>query len=544
MFFSQDAINSAINGDIYSSWGLGPNTMTEIMELDWSQYVSNHHDNDDQPNIVHPDNHTKCPVCNKTLNISHPVFMALLTGEETDHAIHHQNVTKSIRRHCIRHHERLQLWMGAELNYTFGENVSLLFMAQKVIAKAAHEYEVTANILGEVVQNPASMSLINKISVIFGHALANLSVHKASKAQFGYSEEEREDFFHQAFAFVSQLMERVTSFNWNGFLRLESNTFLQLNFVKVFLRQGLFFNPPFPAFYGLRLTHFDTFKIDHHKRGEDIKSKYSICKGYECLWNANKNHTHTGGSTYGEITRSCVKNLIEAIKEHFLPLLTNQQKQFLRVLDVGGGLMTTMFHMAQVIPGFYAGIEYDPTRVRMFTESYQSLLTNNLLLIRNPKVAYFWNDLQDFHTYDFDIVYSFDQAFSFEDFAKMVQTFLNSPRAKLLISFKAAKERSENNEVNSILEFVGVTLVHSVPLRMKVSQEACTAAFYIKDNFQQPMTTNQTIDTLAREWQKCSQFWNQNTVIEALQNLKEEVSGALDETLSTRNTRKRIHANP
>jgi hypothetical protein len=69
---------------------------------------------------------------------------------------------------------------------------------------------VTAKILAEVVQNPASMSLTNRISVIFGHALANLSVYKASKVQFGYSEEEREDFFHQAFAFVSQLMEAKT----------------------------------------------------------------------------------------------------------------------------------------------------------------------------------------------------------------------------------------------------------------------------------------------------------------------------------------------
>jgi hypothetical protein len=109
--------------------------MIEIMELDWSQHVSNHHDNDDQPNIVHPEHNTNCPICNKTLNISHPVFMALLTGEEADHAINHQNVTKSIQRHCMRHHARLQLWMGAEQIYTFGEHASLLYMAQKVIAR-------------------------------------------------------------------------------------------------------------------------------------------------------------------------------------------------------------------------------------------------------------------------------------------------------------------------------------------------------------------------------------------------------------------------
>jgi hypothetical protein len=179
-----------------------------------------------------------------------------------------------------------------------------------------------------------------------------------------------------------------------------------------------------------------------------VKCKLSIHKGYVCLWNASKNHTHSGGSTYGEIAKACVRNLIEAIKTHFLPLLTNQQKQFLRVLDVGGGLMTAMFHIVQVIPGFYAGLEYVSTRVTMFTESYQTLLTNNLLLIMNPKMAYFWNDLKDFNSYNFDIVYSFDQAFSFEEFAKKVQTLMNSARAKLLILFKAAKERSENNEVN------------------------------------------------------------------------------------------------
>ena len=32
--------------------------------------------------------------------------------------------------------------------------------------------------------------------------------------------------------------------------------------------------------------------------------------------------------------------------------------------------------------------------------------------------------------------------------------------------------------------------------------------------------------------------------LEAIQNLKEEVSGALDESLNTRNTRKRAHGNP
>jgi hypothetical protein len=68
---------------------------------------------------------------------------------------------------------------------------------------------------------------------------------------------------------------------------------------------------------------------------------------------------------------------------------------------------------------------------------------------------------------------------------------------------------------------------------MKASQEACTVTFYIKDNFQQTLWSNQNLDTLAGEWQTFSLFWNKNAFIEAIRNLKEEVNAALGESLTT-----------
>jgi hypothetical protein len=78
-------------------------------------------------------------------------------------------------------------------------------------------------------------------------------------------------------------MERVIGFECNDFLRLETNHFLKWNFVKIFLRQGLFFNPLFPAFIETELPRYRLLKIEQHKRGDDVMAKQSIRLGYEYL---------------------------------------------------------------------------------------------------------------------------------------------------------------------------------------------------------------------------------------------------------------------
>jgi hypothetical protein len=536
MFYSADALNAALNVDIYSSWGLGENTMSEILGLNLSQFVSNHQIPNDEPIAADTLNDTNCPVCNKSLNVSNQTFLDLITGKEPEHNSH--NCTKSFRRHCNREHPKVQLWLGAELSYSFDSSVSMLYLAQKVIARASHDNPVTSVHVEEVMEHGTSMAIKNKLAVIFGHSFYYLHVHRISKMQFGYNEEERSWFFDGVFNLLQKLLESVTGFEWNDFLRLETDDFLRLNFVKVFLRQGLFFNPPFAAFIGVDVPKYLHLKIDYHKRGDDVMAKHSIKLGYEYLWKPNKDHIHTGGSTYGEITKAGVSELVQGIEKKFLKDLSDRDKQNLRVLDVGGGLMTTMFHMAQVIPGYFAGIEYDPLRVRMFTESYLNLISEHKNDLKNKKLAYLWKDLKDVSMFDFDIVYSFDQAFSFEDYAKLIDVFDASPRVKLFISFKGA--RGGNNDFAMDLEAKGFELIHTVPLKMKESMEACTAGFFLKQEVFNHAGDNTETGTLAEEWNPCSKFWNtDNLLIEALNELKDEVNDGLEAEKKTRMNRKR-----
>jgi hypothetical protein len=57
-------------------------------------------------------------------------------------------------------------------------------------------------------------------------------------------------------------------------------------------------------------------------------------------------------SSYGEITRNGVEILLDSIQENLLTLLSNEEMKHFCVLDVGSGLMTTMFYIAQKIEGF------------------------------------------------------------------------------------------------------------------------------------------------------------------------------------------------
>jgi hypothetical protein len=91
----------------------------------------------------------------------------------------------------------------------------------------------------------------------------------------------------------------------------------------------------------------------------------------------------------------------------------------------------------------------------------------------------------------------------------------------------------------NILEAVGVKLVYSVSLKRKVSQEACTAGFYVKNSFPDNPDEDENLSTLSEEWRKCSDFWDPNTALQTVKDLYDEVREGLDIDLSTRHTRKR-----
>ena len=156
----------------------------------------------------------------------------------------------------------------------------------------------------------------------------------------------------------------------------------------------------------LNLGAYYSAKITHYKRGEDAKEMFSIDKGYDYLWKPNKDFVNTGSSTYGEITRPCIEVLIQKIRKEFRIFLNDEEKHFLRVLDVGGGLMTTIFHVAQKIEGFYCGIEYCAVRSKLFTQSYKKMLEEHQENIKNTNIAYFLENVVNSKSFNFDLVYA------------------------------------------------------------------------------------------------------------------------------------------
>jgi hypothetical protein len=94
---------------------------------------------------------------------------------------------------------------------------------------------------------------------------------------------------------------------------------------------------------------------------------------YKSLFCKNKDIVSTGESTYREITKGGVNKFIESIKLHFPPYLTTpQQRKNFSMIDVGGGLMTTITHIAQEIEGYYCGIETCPNRSLLFASLFKS----------------------------------------------------------------------------------------------------------------------------------------------------------------------------
>jgi hypothetical protein len=162
--------------------------------------------------------------------------------------------------------------------------------------------------------------------------------------------------------------------------------------------------------------------------------------------------TFVGSSSYGEITKSGVKEMVKGIQGHFLNLSTSEERRHFRVLDIGGGLSTTMLHFAQKMNGYFAGIEVDPIRTIIFLRNYEQLLEENQGLIRNFKYHYLHKYLNDLAICDFDLVYSFDEVFIQKDWEKVMETFLASPGCKFWITFKLFKNKQWSKDLVSLLQ--------------------------------------------------------------------------------------------
>jgi hypothetical protein len=163
--------------------------------------------------------------------------------------------------------------------------------------------------------------------------------------------------------------------------------------------------------------------------------------------------------------------------------MANQERRSFRLIDIGAGFATSIMHFAQKIHGFFAGIENDPIRCRIFGNSSKRLIQDHHEDIANMKLAYFFKDLNNVNIFDFDVIYSIDEVFTLNDWRKLMHTFVESPKAKFWITFKPLKFREGSNSLFS--EMMDNDLIHleSLSVQMKGSQEVSKAGFLVKRVF-------------------------------------------------------------
>ena len=73
------------------------------------------------------------------------------------------------------------------------------------------------------------------------------------------------------------------------------------------------------------------------------------------------------------------------------------------------------------------------------------------------QIAYTHMNIFDLHSYNCDLVYTFDEAFLHELWKKIVQTFTTSPCCKFLNMFKAAKADKGYMDMQKKLQEAGLT---------------------------------------------------------------------------------------
>lgn len=267
---------------------------------------------------------------------------------------------------------------------------------------------------------------------------------------------------------------------------------------------------------------------------EPSKTDRAIHLVYKRLYAPNKDLDHNGASTYAEITRSGVSQIIEQIRNVFFPFLTKDEIDEFRAVDLGGGFLTCLAHIAQVIPGQYIGIEYDAGRAWLFAVSYQKLLKEHFGELCNTKIAYLHMDILEMDSYECDLVYTFDEAFPKALWLKIVKTFRASPRCKFLIMFKVAKSFPDCKAWNEeLLMLGGVTLVGKLALSKK-GGETSNAAFFVKNeilnrDLNRSGGHNEVPETFPSVWEECHHFWScKEIALQAVSQLRNNLSSHLE----------------
>ena len=259
----------------------------------------------------------------------------------------------------------------------------------------------------------------------------------------------------------------------------------------------------------------------------------AIALVYEKLYSSvNSQLSHNGASAYAEITQDGVTKIINKISSCFMPHLKGSP---LRAIDLGAGYLTCLAHIAQVIPGEYVGIEYCPRRSSQFAHSYGALLAQHAEELCNTKIAYAHMNILDLHSYECDLVYTFDEAFPYDVWKKIVETFVKSHRCKFLIMFKVAKASRGYKALQAELLQAGVSCIGKLCLKKK-GGESSNAMFFVKSK-----PWNQGVDRTLRSqhcptdpskrfWEKCKEFWGS---IKMAKTAVAELMAETDQLIST-----------
>ena len=93
----------------------------------------------------------------------------------------------------------------------------------------------------------------------------------------------------------------------------------------------------------------------------------------------------------------------------------------------------------------------------LFVNSFKKVLEKKLLI--NQNIAYLWKDVRDFSIFDYDLVYTFDESFSNQDWKHMMNIFNISPRCKFLILFRYTKPASVDHTIVTGTAVNGLVLI-------------------------------------------------------------------------------------
>lgn len=462
----------------------------------------------------------KCPVCDSTLNISHQDHTALCKGDHNHNYGPH--LKRSLLRHCLKEHRSKMLWPCIDTPRLTSPVVNSLSLAQNLIFIGFKDLPPL---------NMRNMQL--DLTYVLGAAVGNLASKKRELVLLE-DQDNKEKMFQETEEILTSIKLCFENFDWDIFLASFESSFSLTNFFISFVRQGLFFEPEFPALKELGLREADYIhclrKMDRKMVLNDLPDV-----SYLFLYYKQMDSLSTGFSTYGEIKRSCVTVMIRKIQELFLVDLNKKETEDFRVLDVGGGLMTTMIHVGQVIPGKYCGIEACLCRSLLFSSGFLNLLKKDIKLI-NDNIAYVNCDVKEVDIFNFDLVYAFDEAFSEEDFESYLQTFAQSPRAKFLISFKPLKTRCGNKLLlESMIKKYDLIFVSSFSFQMKISNETCNAGFF-KKNIADHIKTPKGKDSITKE---CEKFWFAKNKKGAILDFQNIIYKKIDDEKKGRNKRQK-----